>query len=157
LSRVVLDTNVWLALWFFREPGVDELREVLARGDLVPVRSAATDYELAEVLARPNLFNVASDRQAALLREWESLAELVGDIASAPCRCRDPDDQKFLDLALSAGARWLITRDRDLLKLRKKVRSAGLTIAAPAGYPGALPDLSPISPEIRLNPGAGSG
>lgn len=136
MSRVVLDTNVWLALWFFREPGVDALRDALARGDLVPVRSAATDFELAEVLARPGLFNVATDRQAGLLREWESLAEVVGDIAPSPCRCRDPDDQKFLDLALSAGARWLITRDRDLLKLRKKVRAAGLTITGPAGYAG---------------------
>jgi uncharacterized protein len=133
LNRVVLDTNVWLALWFFREPGVDGLREALARGDLVPVRSAATDFELAEVLARPGLFNVAPDRQAELLRQWASLAVLVGDTTPAPCRCRDPDDQKFLDLALCAGARWLITRDRDLLKLRKKVRATGLTITGPAG------------------------
>lgn len=147
MNRVVLDTNVWLALWFFREPGVDGLREALARGDLIPVRSAATDVELAEVLARPNLFNVATDRQAGLLREWESLAVLVGDITPAPVHCRDPDDQKFLDLALSAGASWLITRDRDLLKLRKKVRAVGLTIT--------LPDLLAISSEIRLTPGAG--
>ena len=147
MSRVVLDTNVWLALWFFREPGVDALRDALAQGDLIPVRSAATDFELAEVLARPGLFNVAPDRQAQLMCQWESVALLVSDITPAPCRCRDPDDQKFLDLALSAGARWLITRDRDLLKLRKKVRSAGLTIT--------LPDLSANSPEIRLTPGAG--
>lgn len=144
MSRVVLDTNVWLALWFFREPGVDVLREALARGDLVPVRSAATDVELAEVLGRPDLFNVAPDRQADLMRQWESLAVLVGDIAPAPCRCRDPDDQKFLDLALSAGARWLITRDRDLLKLRKKVRAAGLTITAPAGFAQMSTDASGI-------------
>ena len=135
MSRVVLDTNVWLALWFFREPGVDALRDTLAQGDLIPVRSAATDFELAEVLARPGLFNVAPDRQAQLMCQWESVALLVSDITPAPCRCRDPDDQKFLDLALSAGARWLITRDRDLLKLRKKVRAAGLAITAPAGYP----------------------
>lgn len=152
MSRVVLDTNVWLALWFFREPGVDALREALARGHLVPVRSAATDFELAEVLARPGLFGVAPGRQVDLLRQWESLAELVGDITPAPCRCRDPDDQKFLDLALCAGASWLITRDRDLLKLRKKVRAAGLAIVAPAGYPGALPDLSTQSSGMPLTP-----
>jgi len=142
VAKVVLDTNVWLALWFFREPEVGGLREALARGELVPVRSAATDVELAEVLGRPNLFNVAIDRQAELLRQWESLAVLVGEIAPAPCRCRDPDDQKFVDLALSAGARWLLTRDRDLLKLRKKVRAAGLTITAPVGLVGATVLLS---------------
>ncbi len=144
MSRVVLDTNVWLALWFFREPGVDVLREALARGDLVPVRSTATDFELAEVLARPGLFNVAPERQSDLLRQWESVALLVSDITPAPCRCRDPDDQKFVDLALSAGAGWLISRDRDLLKLRKKVRSAGLTITGPAGYAQMSADTSGI-------------
>ncbi len=149
MSKVVLDTNVWLALWFFRESGVDALRDALARGDLVPVRSAATDVELAEVLARPGLFDVAPERQADLMRQWESLAVLVGDIVPAPCRCRDPDDQKFLDLALSAGARWLITRDRDLLKLRKKVRAAGLTISLPAGYVQMSADAS----GIQLTPG----
>ena len=155
MSRVVLDTNVWLALWFFREPGVDALRDALAQGDLIPVRSAATDFELAEVLARPGLFNVAPDRQAELMRRWESLAVLVSDIAPAPCRCRDPDDQKFLDLALSAGTSWLITRDRDLLKLRKKVRASGLTIAAPAGYPDTLPDLSAKSSGMPLTASPG--
>ncbi len=134
MVNVVLDTNVWLALWFFSEPGVGPLREALARGELVPVRSAATDAELAEVLGRSGLFNVAPERQARLLREWESMATVVENIAPAPCHCRDPLDQKFVDLALSAGARWLITRDRDLLKLRKKVKAAGLTITTPAGY-----------------------
>lgn len=134
VTNVVLDTNVWLALWFFTEPGVDTLREALARGDLVPVRSAATDAELAEVLARPGLFDVAPERQSRLLREWESIAAVVENIAPAPCHCRDPLDQKFVDLALCAGARWLFTRDRDLLKLRRKVRAAGLTIATPADY-----------------------
>jgi len=133
VATVVLDTNVWLALWFFTEPGVGPLRDALARGELVPVRSAATDSELAEVLGRPGLFDVAPERQARLLREWESIATMVENIAPAPCHCRDPLDQKFLDLALSAGASWLITRDRDLLKLRKKVRSAGLTITTPEG------------------------
>jgi putative PIN family toxin of toxin-antitoxin system len=133
MATVVLDTNVWLALWFFTEPGVADLRDALVRGELVPLRSAATDAELAEVLARPGLFNVEPERQSKLLRDWESIATVVESVAPAPCHCRDPLDQKFLDLALSSGARWLITRDRDLLKLRKKVRSAGLTITTPEG------------------------
>lgn len=33
--------------------------------------------------------------------------------------CGDPDDQKFLDLALSCGAEFLVTRDRDLLELSR--------------------------------------
>jgi predicted nucleic acid-binding protein len=45
--------------------------------------------------------------------------------------CRDPLDQKFLDLAVSVRAGWLITRDRDLLKLARKTRRQGLLIVTP--------------------------
>lgn len=141
---VVLDTNVLLALWVFTDPEVDLLRAALGRGEAVPVRSAGTDAELADVLARPGLFDVPPQRQSELLAQWKSQARLVGNIQPAPCRCRDPKDQKFVDLAVSAGARWLITRDKDLLKLRRKVRATGLTITVPAGYsPGLEADHAP--------------
>jgi predicted nucleic acid-binding protein len=34
--------------------------------------------------------------------------------------CRDPDDQKFLELAASAKADCLVTRDRELLRLSRR-------------------------------------
>ena len=43
-----------------------------------------------------------------------------------PPRCRDPDDQKFLDLAASSGARWLLSRDDHLLSLARRTRRDGL-------------------------------
>ena len=42
--------------------------------------------------------------------------------------CRDPDDQKFIDLALSTQARWLISRDKALLALAKRAKPRGLSI-----------------------------
>jgi putative PIN family toxin of toxin-antitoxin system len=131
---VVLDTNVLLALWLFRDPGVAALRAALDWGELAPVRSAATDAEFAEVLRRPGLFDVAPERQAALRREWEARAALIDEVRPAPRPCRDPLDQKFLDLAVTAQAGWLITRDRDLLKLNRKFRGSGLCIATPLTF-----------------------
>jgi predicted nucleic acid-binding protein len=32
-------------------------------------------------------------------------------------RCRDPDDDKFLECAVAGAAEWLVTADRDLLSL----------------------------------------
>lgn len=46
-------------------------------------------------------------------------------------RCRDPDDQPFLALAYHAAADALITKDKALLKLRKKARKFGVTILTP--------------------------
>jgi len=133
-TRVVLDTNVLLALWIFADATVAPLRTALAEGRLQPVRSAATDAELAEVLARPGLFAIPESRQQDLLRHWADAARLVADVVPAPWHCRDPLDQKFLDLAVTAGADLLITRDKALLKLNKKCRGKGLTIVTPEGY-----------------------
>jgi len=41
-------------------------------------------------------------------------------------RCADTDDQKFLELALAANASWLISKDKELLKLDRRSRDAGL-------------------------------
>ena len=41
-------------------------------------------------------------------------------------RCADPDDQKFLQLALASGARWLVSRDGDVLALGRRTRRDGL-------------------------------
>lgn len=137
-AAAVLDTNVLLALWLFRDPVVEPLRAALASGGLRAFRSAATDAEFAEVLGRPELFSVAPERQAALLATWQAASSLVETIEPAPWVCRDPLDQKFLDLAVSAGANWLITRDRDLLKLARKARRQGLVIVPPERWAEAV-------------------
>ncbi|MCL4779708.1 MAG: putative toxin-antitoxin system toxin component, PIN family [Gammaproteobacteria bacterium] len=135
-ATAVLDTNVLLALWLFRDPVVEPLRAALVAHLLQPVRSAATDAEFAEVLARPGLFSVEPERQLGLLDAWQSMASLLAVTCSAPWTCRDPLDQKFLDLAVSAQAGWLITRDRDLLKLARKTRRQGLLIVTPESWVG---------------------
>jgi len=57
--------------------------------------------------------------------------------ASAPKlpRCRDPDDQKFLELAQACGAQWLLSRDRELLKLARRTRRGhGFDILTPQAW-----------------------
>jgi hypothetical protein len=47
-------------------------------------------------------------------------------------KCSDPDDQKFLELALACGATALLTRDEALLSLgRKKSRPLPFRIITP--------------------------
>jgi predicted nucleic acid-binding protein len=71
------------------------------------------------------------------LTVFDSLVSICGDHASPPSaaplrRCRDADDQKFLDLAFALGARWLFSRDRALLELAKSASTLGLEILTPA-------------------------
>lgn len=160
MSRIVLDTNVLLALWIFRDPSVAPLREALARGELVPVRSVATDAEVREVLSRPGLFTVPPAQQASLLADWEAQALLVEAIRPVAFQCRDPLDQKFLELAVTAGARWLVTRDRKLLKLRRKARLQNLAILTPETFATerlALTGGAVDSPATAARPGTRTG
>lgn len=139
MQRIVIDTNVLLALWIFADDTVAPLRAALARGQLQPVRSLATDAELHEVLARPALFTVPTERQAALLQAWEAQALVVPDPAPVAIHCRDPLDQKFVELAVGSGAGWLVTRDKALLKLRRKLGRLGCTVVTPEGFATAAP------------------
>jgi len=133
-ERIVLDTNVCLDLLLFDDPGVATLAQALLSGRLIAVANADTRAEWRRVLAYPAL-RLDPRRQAELIDSFDAL---VADVAAAPAaarsmtanpplpRCGDPDDQKFLELARDAGARWLLSRDRDLLVLAKRCGRHGL-------------------------------
>ena len=59
---------------------------------------------------------------------WASMCPVVDEPSPAAMRCTDPDDQKFIDLALRSGASALLTRDRAVLKLARRARGHGLRI-----------------------------
>ena len=112
---VVLDTNVVLDWFVFRDTACDMLREALASGALRWCASAAMRCELADVLGR----RVAQAWQpdlVALWSQWErrcvELVPIRPSGAASRLRCTDTDDQMFIDFALVHGARWLLSRDR---------------------------------------------
>ena len=132
----VIDTNVWLDLYMFHDADAQGLARDLAAGAVKAIRSAPTDAELRLVIERPAF----AARRAALgpepLALWEALATLVEAQRSAPWICGDPDDQKFLDLAFSAGATLLFTKDRALLRLARHARRDGLVIRVAKDHQG---------------------
>jgi uncharacterized protein len=104
----------WLATATMR----DELSHVLARG-FASRWQTPTQHVL-------DFF----DRHATVV----TVAALPAPLARA-LRCTDPDDQKFVDLAIAAGAQWLVSRDRAVLKLRRRASTLkGLQILAPADW-----------------------
>ena len=137
MRRVVLDTNVFLDCWVFDDPLARPLRAALETGATAPVRSVATDAELAVVLARPQ-FRLADSARSALLGQWRSRAALVEVALFATIRCTDADDQKFLDLAFAAGAHALFTKDKALLATAARARPLGLQVARPQAAQSVL-------------------
>jgi predicted nucleic acid-binding protein len=60
----------------------------------------------------------------------------VGPRSALP-RCRDPDDQKFLELAAASGASFLFSRDAEVLRLRRRTLRDGLfAIVKPEDWAG---------------------
>ena len=123
MIRLVLDTHVWLDWLVFDDPGVRSLRDAVAQGRAEIVIDAACDAELERVLAYDfGKRSIAQAAQLAALAEARRLARRV-DVAvqeKLP-QCRDQDDQKFIALAYAAKAHALLTKDRALLQMRKRV------------------------------------
>jgi predicted nucleic acid-binding protein len=152
--RVVLDTNVVLDLLVFGDARARPLHAALQAGHLQALATEATLFELADVLGRPFLapWGVPAEQVLSTLRGWSPHMAAAGTSPVPPApRCRDADDQKFIDLALAAGARWLFSHDRALLALAKRARLRGLDILTPqawaasqgAALPTAVENLSP--------------
>lgn len=132
---VVLDTNALLDLVVFADPVLRPWHAALREQRLRAIANEATLQEWAHVVARPLGPRWDAQRCRAadvgLAFEW---CLWPGDPPAAPAglRCSDPDDQKFIDLALASGARWLLTRDRALLRLAKAASRKGLLVLRPA-------------------------
>ena len=131
---LVLDTNVVLDWLLFDDPSAAPLAAAIVLRQVRWVATVAMRDEFAEVLRR----GLAAQRNAdpaALLAAWNAHAEMAAEPArlpaSVPLDCSDPDDQKFLDLAHAAGATWLLSRDRAVLRLARRAARFGISIAVP--------------------------
>jgi putative PIN family toxin of toxin-antitoxin system len=147
VTRLVLDTNVWLDWLVFDEPALAPLRAAHAAGRAEIVMDEACEAELARVLAYDlGKHTIGAEAQASCIERCRLLAKRLdanavdfaapaANAAGALPRCNDPDDQKFLELALAARADVLVTRDQALLDLSR--RKLPFRIAAPQAL-GAL-------------------
>lgn len=125
--RVVFDTNVLLSLFVFKDSRFAPLKGEVAAGRWTALTSEACLAEYRRVLGYP-LFALDAARQDDAYAAYLALAEISRlPPSSIPLpRCRDKDDQKFLELARDAGADWLVSADRMVLKLRRGNRLAHL-------------------------------
>ncbi|MDO4683470.1 MAG: putative toxin-antitoxin system toxin component, PIN family [Lautropia sp.] len=112
----MIDTNLWISrLLLPKSVSAQAVDKAIRWGR--PLMSEETLAELARVLARPKFDRYVSreDRQQ-FLRKLGGVVTLVPIVQRVQV-CRDPKDDKFLDLALAGQARYLLTGDHDLLVL----------------------------------------
>jgi len=136
--RVVLDTNVCLDAFVFDDPRAARLVDALASKEAVAVTRDDCRDEWLAVLRYP-LLKLDEARIAAAIARFDAMVSLLPLEAPAQAlpRCRDPDDQKFLELAAASGATVLFSRDAELLRLDRRTRREGLfAITTPENWPG---------------------
>ena len=132
--RLVLDTNVVLDLVVFRDASVAPLRAAIEARRVALLTSLECLAELRRVLAYPEFKRDEAGHEDAY--EWyASRAEVAAAPAADPLlpRCRDADDQKFLELAWAEDADHLVTKDKALLELAWRLKKLGrFTVTTPA-------------------------
>lgn len=121
--KLVLDTQIWLDWLVFDDPGVRRLRNAVHLGRAQVVIDAACDAELERVLAYDlGKHSISRQAQLAALEQARRLAQRVERaVVKGLPQCRDPDDQKFIELAAATGADALVTKDRELLRMNRRL------------------------------------
>lgn len=116
--RLVLDTNVVLDLLHYTQNDAQPLLPLLESGQFIALADERTLDELARVVTYPH-FGMDEASGAALIARYQEQIEIIAAGEAPPLpRCKDRDDQKFLELAGRGNAEALVSKDKALLKLK---------------------------------------
>jgi putative PIN family toxin of toxin-antitoxin system len=130
--KLVLDTNIVLDWLHFAQPALEPLHHGLQEHRVCVFTHAVILDELRRVLSFSQ-FKLDPAARLALIERYQSLTVPIAVenptvLPEAFPRCRDPDDDKFLAVAYHAGADALLSRDKALLKLRRRSARLGFQI-----------------------------
>lgn len=111
--KVLLDTNVWLAVLTRRGVCRRFWRRLRAGNEVY-----SGEWILEEIKEKlPLRFNTTPRQAARLTRYARRSTKFVQPTEPIPVVCRDADDDEVLALAVAAGCGWVVTGDKDLLVL----------------------------------------
>ena len=128
---VVLDTNILLDVLVFDDSRAHPLRAALIAGGLDAVATEKTLSEFLDVIGREQ-FSLSQERQHEIMSQWRSWARLINDqvLDAAPWKCKDRDDQVFINLAYTLKPAILISKDKMVLKIAKRAQKDGVVITS---------------------------
>jgi putative PIN family toxin of toxin-antitoxin system len=139
VTLLVLDTNIVLDLWWFEDVRAASLHASLQAGRVRWLATHAMREELQRVLTYPHLARRPRRREHDPLSEFDRHAEIVPAAARAPYVCKDPDDQKFIDLAV-AHAATLLSKDAQVLTMARRLQRLGVQVT---------PTWAPANPALQ--------
>ena len=109
---------------------LESLRQALDQQQLRWLATPPMREELVRVLAYPKIAPVLArlgHSAASLLAQWDALVSVVEVAPRCAVRCRDPDDQMFIDLAVAHRAQ-LLSKDALVLRLTRRLLPLGVVV-----------------------------
>lgn len=130
--RVVLDTNTLISALLFGGDSWRRLRNSWQTGRIIPLVCRKTTLEFIRVLKYPK-FTLTLEEREILMADFLPFTEVitVSEENSTMPRCRDMDDQIFLELAQQGNASFLVSGDKDLLDCASRT---GFKIITPSEF-----------------------
>ena len=125
---IVLDTNIVLDAFVFNDPATAPLKRALATKEKKWIATPTMRDELERVLAYPKIvLRLAFYQVSALdvLAQFDAQTLLQEIAPKTHLTCRDPDDQKFIDLAVAHQA-MLLSKDNAVLCMAKRLLALGV-------------------------------
>jgi putative PIN family toxin of toxin-antitoxin system len=125
---LVIDTNIVLDCFVFSDLAAKPVVQGLQSGEFDWISTQAMRDELARVLDYPqivprlNYYKLSANN---VLAAFDQYARLVDVAPKAMLNCRDADDQKFIDLAISHKA-VLLSKDKDVMNMQKRLLAYGV-------------------------------
>jgi putative PIN family toxin of toxin-antitoxin system len=129
-QKIVLDTNIVLDVFVFNDVTAKPLLQALRDGSLHWLATLPMREELERVLTYRNIaqrLNYYQLLAADVLAQFDALATVVSVAPKACVTCKDPDDQKFIDLAVGHQAR-ILSKDQAVLCMKKRLLALSVPV-----------------------------
>jgi putative PIN family toxin of toxin-antitoxin system len=146
-ERVVFDCNVFFQAVISKIGPAHRLFSLVIEGRVTLYASAYVIGELTSLTSDPRikkkyrLTQSSLDEFFAMIHKHAMFVDIVPHVFDFP---RDPDDAHYVDLALAAGAKLIVSRDKDLLSLRDAATAEG------KDFLSRYPALSILTPPEAL-------
>jgi predicted nucleic acid-binding protein len=128
---VVLDTNILLDVLVFDDQRAHPLRVALTHSLVDAVATQKTIDEFIDVIGRVQ-FALNAEQQFEIISQWKSWARIIDDaeVFLAPWKCKDRDDQIFINLAYTLRPSTLLSKDKQVLKIAKRAIKENIVITS---------------------------
>jgi putative PIN family toxin of toxin-antitoxin system len=132
--RVVLDTNVLISAFVSSKGAPAQIFDLWRAGKLEIVTAQAAIDEIKRVLTYPRIrgrLRYSDEQVQQFLALLKAYAVFLEDLSVAAVVAADPDDDKFLALAIASQAQYVVSGDGHLLDVGVY---QGVTIVTPAAF-----------------------